>query len=95
LGFSFFVLNREGAQDAKGTGFFLIGVADQENVRRCAEDFFLAFPSIPQGRLCVFAVLLPLVVARSFTPQAYLIGAFGFKDLFAELLALHETQTAE
>jgi hypothetical protein len=29
--------------DAKGTGLFLIGMADQETVRRCAGDWFLAF----------------------------------------------------
>jgi hypothetical protein len=36
--------------DAKGRGFFLIGVADQEKVRRCAQDFFYsaALVDLPQ-----------------------------------------------
>jgi hypothetical protein len=50
LGSFCFFLNREGAKDAKREGFFLIGVADQGKVRRCAQDFFYsaALVELPQ-----------------------------------------------
>jgi len=52
----FFILNREGAKDAKGRSFFLIGVADQEKVRPSAEDFFLAFFASLRFSVCMFRI---------------------------------------